>query len=186
MSSTLRVNELQNLNGTSAFTIDSSGRVLKGTGGQLPAFRAYPTSNWNTSSGAYTIITDNNLVFGATLYNYGGHYNASTGRFVAPVSGLYQFTALMAMNSNSNTYVYLSAEVHTYDGTSNTQNGRWIGGWGHKNSGTASYDRQINVQTIPMTAGDSATMGYECATAGVPVLGNSSKNYTYFAGHLIG
>ena len=186
MASTLKVNEIQHTGGTTAFTIDSDGRMLKGTGGNLPAFRAYPTSNFYTKSGAYTLLTDSNLIFGGATYNYGGHYNTSTGRFVAPVTGLYQFTSLMAMGANSNTYVYLSAEVIIYDGTSNTQNGRWVGGWGHKTGGTNYYDRQINVQTIPMTAGDSATIGYECSTVSVPVLGNNSKRYTYFAGHLIG
>ena len=185
MASTLKVNEIQHINGTSAMTIDTAGRMLKGTGGNLVAFHAYPNANFNTSSGAYNVDTESNLIFSAVWYNYGGHYNTSTGRFVAPVDGLYQFTATMAMNSNSNTYAYLSAEAHQWAGNGSTLTRRWIGGWGSKLSGTTAYDRQQNVQTFPLAAGDGVSMGYEITTAGVPTAGGSPY-YTSFVGRLIG
>ena len=53
----------------------------------VPAFDAYYTTN-----GTWSIGASNTLVFNATTFNQGGHYNTSNGRFTAPVSGVYHFS----------------------------------------------------------------------------------------------
>lgn len=84
MSSTLRVNELQNLSGTSAMTIDSNGNINQPA---KAAFRAYLTGDQSApSSNTFTTVQYN-----ATNYNIGGHYNASTYTFTTPVAGIYYF-----------------------------------------------------------------------------------------------
>jgi hypothetical protein len=187
MTSILKVSTIQDpTNSNTAISIDANGVVTKGTGGQLPAFLAYPSSNWSTSVGQYNVVNESNLIYASVHYNYGSHYNTSTGRFVAPVTGLYHFWANMAMNSNSNTYSYMSAEIHYWSANGNTLNTRWIGGWGNKQTSNTVYDRHYYSIAIPLTAGDGVSAGYEMATASVPVLGGGSGNYTSFGGYLIG
>ena len=186
MSSILKVDNIQNTSGTAALTIDSSGRVSKGTSGQLPAFLAHASGNWSTSSGQYNVGNDANLKFGVTHYNYGSHYSTTTGRFVVPVTGLYHFWNCMAMNSNSNTYTYMSAEVHEWASNGSTLTRRWIGGWGNKTSGSGVYDRHYYSVVLPLTAGDGISAGYEMSTANVPVLGGYNGVYSSFGGYLVG
>ena len=82
MASILKVNTIQDAtNSNTALSIDSSGRVLQPT---TPVFWAY--SNTNNVSTANTAI-----VFNLTDLNNGNHYSTSTGRFTAPIAGLYCF-----------------------------------------------------------------------------------------------
>jgi hypothetical protein len=62
---------------------DSAGRVITPL---RPAFTAYRVGS--NLSGAI-----NPLIFDATHLNNGGHYSTSTGRFTAPVTGMYYFFA---------------------------------------------------------------------------------------------
>jgi hypothetical protein len=65
---------------TQAMGIDSSGRVTKPT---VPAFRAQKT-NGNVSA-------TNTVLFNDVGLNQGSCYSSSTGKFVAPVHGVYFF-----------------------------------------------------------------------------------------------
>lgn len=67
--------------GTKRFGIDTSGRV---TMPNQPGFYAYRTDG-SYSPGAVALVYNN------TLFNTGGHYSTSTGRFTAPVAGMYCF-----------------------------------------------------------------------------------------------
>jgi hypothetical protein len=68
---------------TERMRINSSGVV---TTPSQPAFRAY-----NSVNGFWYVNNNDTLIFDATEYNIGGHYNTSNGRFTAPVAGVYQF-----------------------------------------------------------------------------------------------
>jgi len=81
MASELGVQTIQHTNGTDAITIDSSGRVLQPA---KPSFHAY-----RDSSAAEGLT--GTIVFNATKHNIGSHYDTSTGKFTAPVAGVYQF-----------------------------------------------------------------------------------------------
>jgi hypothetical protein len=67
--------------GLERLRIDSSGRVTKP---YQPAFFAYP----NTGSSLGGVQT---YVFSLTQFNIGSHYSTATGRFTAPVAGVYHF-----------------------------------------------------------------------------------------------
>jgi hypothetical protein len=69
-------------NSATRLAIDSSGGV---TTPYQPAFQTTGT-NYSQSSAAYSIIIPNTV-----SYNQGSHYNASTGRFTAPIAGRYIF-----------------------------------------------------------------------------------------------
>jgi hypothetical protein len=64
-------------------TISNTGVIT--TPGR-PAFRVY-----NSVNGFWYVNNNDTLIFDATEYNIGGHYNTSNGRFTAPVAGVYQF-----------------------------------------------------------------------------------------------
>jgi hypothetical protein len=79
---------------TQAMGIDSSGRVTKPT---VPAFRAQKTDG-NVSS-------TNTVLFNDVGLNQGSCYSSSTGKFVAPVHGVYFFGFTGRHNSNNGVIV---------------------------------------------------------------------------------
>jgi hypothetical protein len=81
--SNLIVNTIQNTSSVNAITIDTSGRVLYP---QNPAFCARNCSNI-TGTGSVRVI-----LFTTIDLNVGSNYNSGTGRFTAPVAGIYYFT----------------------------------------------------------------------------------------------
>ncbi len=82
--------------GSERMRIDNAGRV---TMPYQPAFKASRLSG-NVGAG-------NTFVFNSASFNTGGHYNTSTGRFTAPVSGVYQFNViLLTANTNPTGHYY--------------------------------------------------------------------------------
>jgi len=88
MSSVLKVDAIQNTAGTSALTIDSSGRISKGvmpyiylrgnSAGEVTAHGTVETyTNWNLSGSALGGMT----------------WNSSNGRITVPIDGIYLIAA---------------------------------------------------------------------------------------------
>jgi len=71
-----------------------SGRI---TAASQPSFMATRSANVAISSGGVVVPLDS-VSYGTGTFNNGGHYNTSTYRFTAPVSGRYLF------NFNANVY----------------------------------------------------------------------------------
>ena len=77
-----------------------------------PAFFAMGTSySWVTGISAGTVLT-----LDGTKFNIGNHYNTSTYRFTAPISGVYQFNAtayVQEAQNNSGVSIALNGtQVH--------------------------------------------------------------------------
>ena len=82
MASVIKVNNIQNTQSVDAITIDTAERVLTPA---LPVFFAEKTSTFNSTSSFQEIVYDTAHI------NQGNCYNTSTGRFTAPISGIYEF-----------------------------------------------------------------------------------------------
>lgn len=90
--STVQVQNISHTNGTSAITIDSSGRILTSA---RPAFRAFlDTATGNSDFTSLTLLN-----FDTVAFNIGSHFDLSTNEFTAPVSGLYQINCHLVSGS---------------------------------------------------------------------------------------
>lgn len=67
-----------------ALVLDRNSGALQAPGN--PAFLAFSSGQWSTIT-----TTQTDLAFDTEVMNRGGHYNPLTGRFTAPVDGLYGF-----------------------------------------------------------------------------------------------
>ena len=92
MASELHVDAIKHSGGTSAMTIDSTGRILTPA---RPAFSAHLSADVNYGTAdAYQKLT-----FDQTKYNIGTNYSTSTGKFTAPVAGLYYMSTVVYIYS---------------------------------------------------------------------------------------
>ena len=96
MASELHVDAIKHSGGTSAMTIDSTGRV---TTPARPAFMARRTSL--QSAGV--------IIFDTAMVNIGSHYNTSTGVFTAPVAGLYSFSPVVLSDMDGSNQFFITA-----------------------------------------------------------------------------
>ena len=94
MASTLKVQNIAHTGGTTAMTVDSSGRVTKP---QLPAFHVGLASAQTLSTTASTVLFEDR----GTSYNnfLQGGITISSGVITVPIAGVYQFNTLIRANS---------------------------------------------------------------------------------------
>ena len=134
----------QFINGSdTAVTIDSSGIVLKPFN---PVFSAYRDSS------SVEGLTGT-IVFNGTRSNVGSHYNASTGKFTAPVAGNYQFNFVgMGAENSSGNALSAGASVYAtlYHETTSTNLARGY----HLINGGTSYPNLSFSSIQPLSAND--------------------------------
>ena len=169
MTSILKVSEIQDpTNGNSALTVDTSGRILQPA---KPIFYATADSSISmTTSYAETTAFSNAFV------NVGSHYNTGTGRFTAPIAGVYNFAVASIGNATATVYRFRL----------------------YKN-GSSLNNAELRVQT---EGGSYGTNGEFCVVAslnasdyvsifvmsddGTDAYADGNFRYTYFRGHLVG
>lgn len=147
---------------TERMAVDSSGRV---TTPYQPTFDvAYNSSNY---------ATQNPVIFDQVYTNIGGHYSTTTGRFTAPVAGLYLFYTSFIKNSTT------SVCRRRFD-----KNGSEVHGGRHlrltETSANTYGDNGTFSHVIQCAAGDYITVNHYA--------GNSygTATYDYFGGYLLG
>ena len=102
MAGIVGLTEIQHQNGTSAMTIDASGRVATP---QLPFFHVqHPVVGSSTS-------VNGHITFPTVVTNQGNHWNTSGNYFLAPVTGVYQFNFTGIGSGSSGTVLANGAEV---------------------------------------------------------------------------
>jgi hypothetical protein len=129
--------------GNTGISIDSLGRVRQP--GTQPAFYARRTLG--------NLVGAQIIIFNATLLNSGSHYNTSTGRFTAPIAGVYEFHVSLLTNGGSNR---CQAEIRI-NGSGNTT--MEMGpGYGYQQGGMFLL-RSLNANDYAEVALNSATDG---------------------------
>jgi len=144
-------------NGVVRATIDGSGRM---TLPYQPAFRA-------TFSTSYTVAVNTEMVPSTIVTNIGSHYSNTTGRFTAPVAGMYHFSFNVRFNAVSyyNFTFRLNGNITSY----------------YESVGSASVSTNDGYSnSIYLNAGDYVSL-FNGSTGGL-----SSDSFASFSGFLIG
>jgi len=107
MTSTIKVDTIQNSAGTTGLTIDSSGLILP----KVPAFEVLKTSNQNLTSGTWTKIT-----FNTENYDTSNSFDLANSKFQPTIAGYYQLNACLYFGSGTNTatlgIIYKNGVLH--------------------------------------------------------------------------
>jgi hypothetical protein len=117
---TILTTTLKHTNGTTAATIDSSGRFFTPN---TPYFLATRNGQGDETGGGF-------MTFGTILANRGSWYNGSTGTATAPVAGLYGFWCKTLTPSDSQ---IVDLRWYINGATSDNYGAGYSGNWGgHK------------------------------------------------------
>ena len=155
-------------NNATAMTIDTAGRILQPA---KPIFYATAESTISmTTSYAETTAFSNAFV------NVGSHYNTGTGRFTAPIAGVYNFGVASLGNATATTY-----RLRLYkNGSSLNKAELRI----QTEGGAYGTNGEFCVVTS-LSASDYVSI-FVMSDDGTDAYGDSNFRYSYFRGHLMG
>ena len=140
----------------------------------IPAFRAYLSSNTTIGSGTGQFTTANSF---SEIFDKQNNHNQSNGRFTAPQAGVYKFSGHINLNASQTSYSYLSAEI-VKNGTD-----RYVmSGWNEAYGSDQKYHAASGSVLLDLVAGDYVTFGYEVNAACVAL---GTYSHTSWDGYLV-
>ena len=158
--------------------IDNSGRVKSP---YQPSFYATANSGGTISMTSTHILTNWRLSTSGKTYDIGSNFNTSNGRFTAPVSGIYLFTAsiLLAGYDQANSiHVMWRKNGSTFQYWYNTRTSDI------DRSGYGGYLAQGSTTTMSLSANDYIDIA--CDFGGSLSVWAGDQNWGHFSGHLLG
>jgi hypothetical protein len=171
MTSVIKVDTIQNSSGTSALSIDGSGNIYPKGLTYLPAACvSLTTANTQDTSDPFT-TTGVAIKFDEVFVNKGNVYNATTGKFTAPIAGLYEVSGhVLKDNGSTNTF------WNFYKNGVNTGYGGY--------SGQSAYAATSGKMIIELAADDEITI--VLGGGGIQMNGPSNDNWNTFTFQYIG
>ena len=173
--STLGIENIEHTNGTSAMTVDTSGRVAMP---KVPAFavRGFGSIQDGATVNGVSIASGTDIIYNYTSIdiNRDNAFDNTKGIYTVPVAGLYQVHAGWGYKSSTN---YL--KIQLYLTSSDDASGGHIAGWS-LNDGQ-HYNTQLST-IVEASVGQEFALGmsdqYSTPYADV--------TYLWFSGYLIG
>lgn len=174
--STLGIENIEHTNGTSAMTIDTSGRIKMP---KVPAFavRGFGSIQDGATINGVTLASGQDMIYNYTQIdlNRGNAFNNSTGIYTVPVAGLYQIQAGFGYKSSSN---YMAIRI--YATSSDAAAFGYIGTWANNdNNHTGRQLATIVEANVGQEFGLAMSDQYSTPST-------ATVTYLWFSAYLIG
>ena len=173
--STLGIENIEHTNGTSAMTVDTSGRIKMP---KVPAFavRGFGNIQNNATVNGFTVSAGTDIMYNWSTIdlNRDNAFDNTTGIYTVPVAGLYQIQAGFGYKSSSN---YMSFSIFATSSDHNEHG--FVKTWANNDNNHTGRHLAVIV---------NASVGQEFAlgmsdTYSTP---NTSTYYLWFSAYMVG
>ena len=176
MASTLKVNEIQHTGGTSAMTVDSTGRILTPA---RPAFKVTTATNQSLLNSTRTT-----MLWTTTDFDIGSNFDLTNNRFVVPITGIYQFSALARFTGTTNTMEIIIVDLDVKDsGGSSVVTPHLI--QMQTSSNQLGNSHLGGTTLLQLQATQTVEVGVK-VTGSALIVGSNQGEFNWFCGHLVG
>ena len=173
--STLGIENIEHTNGTSALTVDTSGRVAMP---KVPAFavRGFGNIQNNATVNGFTVSAGTDIMYNWSTIdlNRDSAFDNTTGIYTVPVAGLYQIQAGFGYKSSSN---YMSFSIFATSSDHNEHG--FVKTW-------ANNDNNHTGRHLAVIVDASVGQQFACGMSDTYSTPNTSVYYSWFSAYMIG